>query len=142
MAEVAIKVASKELHDTPQTLSTFVHNSHIFEVPRRSRSAVQDRTEMVIPSGFHEQQVPKRTLGRATIPFVHTRIGVFVEFISVSKAAKRLGVHRNTVRSWIHLGLLPAFKIQGTRKFLIRESHLSDLVAPAKGGETWSNTNS
>src|SRR4051794_19517191 len=37
------------------------------------------------------------------------------EFVGVREAAKRLGVHENTIRNWVKTGVLPTARVPGSR---------------------------
>lgn len=59
-------------------------------------------------------------------------------WLSISQAADKFGVHKNTIRNLIRRGELPASRI-GERIIRISESDLQALFTPYVGGEysTW-----
>jgi excisionase family DNA binding protein len=51
------------------------------------------------------------------------------EFLTVPEVAELIGVHRATVRNWITLGHLPAFKAPGMRGHLrVRRADLDAFI--------------
>lgn len=51
------------------------------------------------------------------------------QFLGVRETARRLGVHENTVRNWVHDGLLTDARVPGSRFLRVRASEVTRLVA-------------
>ncbi|MCC7363525.1 MAG: helix-turn-helix domain-containing protein [Dehalococcoidia bacterium] len=58
---------------------------------------------------------------------------------STDEAAEHLGVHVQTIRSWIRSGKLPAARLAGMKSIRIRESDLEAVLEPIKPSEVETN---
>src|SRR2546422_6073864 len=56
------------------------------------------------------------------------------EFLTVSQAARTLGVHPNTVRTWTQQGVLPCLRINGRGDRRYRRSDLAEFMRRAARG--------
>lgn len=54
------------------------------------------------------------------------------DLLTVEQAAQYLQVSQSSIRSYIRQGRLPAYRIAGKRKVLIRKAALLDLLEPAR----------
>jgi excisionase family DNA binding protein len=50
-------------------------------------------------------------------------------FVSIAEAAETLHVHASTIRRWIDVGTLPAYRVGG-RRVLVKREDLAKVVAP------------
>jgi len=53
------------------------------------------------------------------------------QYVSVTVAAKLLGVHAATVRRWVDSGTLKAYRL-GPRRLLVKREDLDRLITPAR----------
>jgi len=58
------------------------------------------------------------------------------KLLKTSVVAKRLGVHRDTVLTWLNNGILPGTRLPGRAGWRISESDLEKWLAARKHGET------
>jgi excisionase family DNA binding protein len=71
----------------------------------------------------------ERYIAEASAPLAHQRAGAGRLF-STDEAAEYLGVHVQTIRSWIRSGKLPAARLAGMKSIRIRESDLEAVLEP------------
>jgi len=51
-----------------------------------------------------------------------------MNYLSIKQIQQKIPYHRNTINKWIREGKLKAFKLQGSRRWLVKEVDFGDFI--------------